>query len=397
MSFLAGPLCSPSNWAQAYSTCGENSQSPINIKISDTTLQASLGNMTMTGYDTPVALTIKNNGHTAQVDVTGNQYISNGGLSEQYKLAQFHFHWGSDDTKGSEHQLNSRTYPMEVTLMNFIPSNPTNFFRYSGSLTTPSCNEVVVWTVFTETIKISKTQMATFRTLMSSETDSNNQQYNITNNFRPVQPLYSRPVLSNFYSSSATTAYITVYTAQVDVTGNQYISNGGLSEQYKLAQFHFHWGSDDTKGSEHQLNSRTYPMEVHLVHYKTSLGSLGNAVDLVSLNNTALMNFIPSNPTNFFRYSGSLTTPSCNEVVVWTVFTETIKISKTQMATFRTLMSSETDSNNQQYNITNNFRPVQPLYSRPVLSNFYSSSATTAYITVYTGVLSLILSNIHSH
>ncbi|KAK6192141.1 hypothetical protein SNE40_003670 [Patella caerulea] len=277
-----------SKWADTYSTCGQNSQSPINIVSSGATLQASLGNMTMTGYDTPVALTIKNNGHTAQVDVTGNQYISNGGLSEQYKLAQFHFHWGSDNTKGSEHQINSNTYPMEV-----------HFVHYKNSLGS---------------------------------------------------------------------------------LGNSVSVNDGLA----VLGFMFEI-SDSDNANYADLISKL----ADITAYNTS--------NLVSLTNTALMNFIPSNPTNFFRYSGSLTTPSCNEVVVWTVFTETIKISQSQMATFRTLMSSETDANNQQYNIKDNFRPVQPLHSRTVYSNFYSSSATAASITVYTGVLSLILSTILSH
>lgn len=35
--------------------------------------------------------------------------------------------------------------------------NLTKFYRYTGSLTTPDCNEAVVWTVFQEPINVHKT------------------------------------------------------------------------------------------------------------------------------------------------------------------------------------------------------------------------------------------------
>ena len=40
------------------------------------------------------------------------------------------------------------------------------------------------------------------------------------------------------------------------------VSGCGLPTNYYLEQFHFHWGTTDTVGSEHTVDGCPYPMEV---------------------------------------------------------------------------------------------------------------------------------------
>ena len=40
------------------------------------------------------------------------------------------------------------------------------------------------------------------------------------------------------------------------------MTNGGLPNVYKTAQFHFHWGHAKHHGSEHLINSKAFPLEV---------------------------------------------------------------------------------------------------------------------------------------
>ena len=55
----------------------------------------------------------------AQVNLgSGDAIISGGGLEGEYKAGQFHFHWGSVGTQGSEHTLDGRSFPLEVSSNN---------------------------------------------------------------------------------------------------------------------------------------------------------------------------------------------------------------------------------------------------------------------------------------
>ena len=54
---------------------------------------------------------------------------------------------------------------------------------------------------------------------------------------------------------------------EVDIEGQNriVISGGGLFGQYIVKQFHFHWGSVDGRGCEHDINGRRFPMEVNMI------------------------------------------------------------------------------------------------------------------------------------
>ena len=57
-----------------------------------------------------------NNGHTLQVGFPGNFFkVSGGGLEGIFTTVQCHLHWGENKDEGSEHTMDNKAYPAEVS------------------------------------------------------------------------------------------------------------------------------------------------------------------------------------------------------------------------------------------------------------------------------------------
>ena len=113
--FCSGFL-GPANWAGICST-GKR-QSPIDIKSSETTLDKGLGAFTLKNYDRRLNKTFigSNNGHSLGMSFPAGVYnVSGGGLNDVYTTVQFHFHFGPNNTVGSEHIVDAEHYAAEVS------------------------------------------------------------------------------------------------------------------------------------------------------------------------------------------------------------------------------------------------------------------------------------------
>ncbi|XP_053654446.2 carbonic anhydrase 2 [Cherax quadricarinatus] len=221
---------------------------------------------------------------------------------------------------------------------------------------------------------------------------------------KTVQPVSQLPFVFTNFDATPLTATLenNGHAADVSITmapgvAIPSLSGGGLTDQYTFAQLHFHWGRNQDEGSEHTINGGRYPGELHIVTYKTQYSTLTQALNYndgvvvlgiflkaapednnvlspiiaglprvlnadttTTIPSFPLQNLLPGNIINYYRYQGSLTTPTCNQVVSWTVFAQPIPISLAQLAAFRTLH----DETGQL--IEFNFRPVQPLNGRTV-------------------------------
>jgi len=190
-----------------------------------------------------------------------------------------------------------------------------------------------------------------------------------------------------------------------------------IHSAYCFDSLHFHWGSTDESGSEHTINGKHYPLEVHLVHYACDYYLAGDAISAYSNNETAvyddenvlavigvlfeigaanpaldsilneiiidgisqydtatannklelfytefnLIDLLPDN-REIVAYLGSLTTPPCYETVRWHVMKNIMTVSQEQMEQFRLLLES-TDLND---SMAPNFRPVQDIGDRVI-------------------------------
>jgi carbonic anhydrase len=183
-----------------------------------------------------------------------------------------------------------------------------------------------------------------------------------------------------------------------------HLSGGPLDHDhnYRFEQFHFHWGKTSANGSEHLLDGKAFPAELHLVHWNTDLfDSFGEAA--TSKNGLAVLgafvkiggesaglktitgftsqvqnvgdkqdlkipfnltSMLPTNTKDYWTYDGSLTTPPCSESVTWFVFKEPIHATENQMQKLRALKSNAGEC------IVDNYRPVMDLGGRTVKASF---------------------------
>jgi carbonic anhydrase len=191
------------------------------------------------------------------------------------------------------------------------------------------------------------------------------------------------------------------HTVKVSTDNTVYVSGGGLDGNYIFNQVHLHWGSTNDVGSEHRVNGWVFPAELHFVHWQESLGSIAEAYsvtgglavigvllelsdednmqlepmisalehvpydgDTFALESFNFLELLPADRECFYRYSGSLTTPDCNESVIWTVLDSTIKISARQLEVLRSVYFNAEGEEDE--HMEDNYRPIQALNGRTV-------------------------------
>jgi carbonic anhydrase len=208
----------PAHWGDKdFAMCGKGlNQTPINITNAvEANLPPIVFNYQVAGNE------IRNNGHTIRVDYAPGSTITVNGHA--FELKQFHFH------SPSENSIEGKRFPMEAHLVHgdaddnyaviallyeegaenaelekvwahmpqeagqsgplpeavdanaLLPQN-RDYYRFTGSLTTPPCAEGLMWLVMKTPVTISKAQREQFNTLYQGNT-------------RPLRPLNARLIL----------------------------------------------------------------------------------------------------------------------------------------------------------------------------------------------------------
>ncbi|XP_055062734.2 carbonic anhydrase 14 [Misgurnus anguillicaudatus] len=244
-------------WLSSFEDCGGKSQSPININTGEVMYDPRLSLIKLEGYDLTdkSPLLLLNNGHTLQLSLPNSMRILRG-FDHIYVAAQLHFHWGTVEIPGSEHTIDNIHFPAEIHVVHYnskysnlseaatkadglavlggfigiglhenenyekilsaltnisreetyteipgfnirhlLPDSLERFYRYKGSLTTPPCFQTVSWTVFNDTVRVSRRQLAALEDTLKTEHSKL-----LSKNFRAPQLLHGRKVLTSFHT-----------------------------------------------------------------------------------------------------------------------------------------------------------------------------------------------------
>ncbi|MDX7876974.1 carbonic anhydrase family protein [Aeromonas veronii] len=210
----------PAHWAKLtpeFGQCAGSNQSPVDLSG---LVEAKLAPLVL--HYQAGGNTVVNNGHTVQVGYAPGSTLQLDGTT--FELKQFHFH------APSENLIEGKSYPLEGHLVHVSDkgeiavvavmfeagkANPAlaaawsalpakvgeirtlkaplsaeqllpesrDYYRFSGSLSTPPCSEGVRWLVMKQPVEVSQAQIDAFKAVMHHP------------NNRPVQPLNGRVVL----------------------------------------------------------------------------------------------------------------------------------------------------------------------------------------------------------
>ena len=154
------------------------------------------------------------------------------------------------------------------------------------------------------------------------------------------------------WAKSADTIVNNGHTIQLNFAEGSTLTLGDT--KYKLLQVHFH------RPSEHTIAGKNYPMEAHFVHRAESGGlAVVGVLMAEGKPNAAFSQIVKTMPASegppvkaaptinpkamlprhlgYYRYTGSLTTPPCSEVVEWLLLEEPIQVAAADVAAFAKL------------------------------------------------------------
>jgi len=178
------------------------------------------------------------------------------------------------------------------------------------------------------------------------------------------------PQIEFTYHPSQLKIFNTGHTVQLNFEAGSFIKVDNT--KFELKQLHFH------APSENRIHGKSFPLEAHLVH-SDDAGNLAVIAVMIekgkesaflkgpwqhlpaqagpeqSFNQTLNPATLLPNTKDYFRFSGSLTTPPCTEGVRWLVMKSPQHASAEQIAQFKKIISHP------------NNRPVQQTNARVVL------------------------------
>ncbi|EHB15643.1 Receptor-type tyrosine-protein phosphatase gamma [Heterocephalus glaber] len=146
----------PEHWVTSSVSCGGRHQSPIDILDHQARVGEEYQELQLDGFDS---------------ESSNKTWMKNTGKTEK------------------------ETFLDPFVLRDLLPASLGSYYRYTGSLTTPPCSEIVEWIVFQKPVPISYHQLEAFYSIFTTEQQDHVKSVEyLRNNFRPQQALNDRVV-----------------------------------------------------------------------------------------------------------------------------------------------------------------------------------------------------------